>query len=233
MPEQRQLATWNQEADRWETDQETIFGHSVAYSETWPLSGTMQNGVAYALPMWEHHTEDLESFYSQRDEGRNLPTPTTRDWKDNQIRREPHRPNDTDTLARALNDPLLRTPTAQEAGGGHDAPGESPQRGANGSAFISSSDNCQPWPIAKWGDYGQAIERWQRIHGGAPAPVEQRENGKYRLNAGFAEWMMGLEPGHVTGVPGVTRNEQLKAIGNGVQPQQAIAALEDMLNARK
>jgi DNA (cytosine-5)-methyltransferase 1 len=31
-----------------------------------------------------------------------LPTPTTRDHKDNTIRREPHRPNDTDTLARAL-----------------------------------------------------------------------------------------------------------------------------------
>lgn len=114
-----------------------------------------------------------------------------------------------------------------------DAPGESPQRGANSSAIVSGSDNCRPWPIAKWGEYGQAIDRWQRIHGEAPAPVEQRDNGKYRLNARFAEWMMGLEPGHVTGVPGVTRNEQLKAIGNGVCPQQAIAALEDMLNARR
>ena len=53
--------------------------------------------------------------------------------------------------------------------------------------------------------------------------------GKHRLNAEFASWMMGLEPGHVTGVPGISRNEQLKAIGNGVVPAQAIAALENML----
>lgn len=33
-----------------------------------------------------------------------LPTPTSRDWKDTQIRREPHRPDDTDTLSRALAD---------------------------------------------------------------------------------------------------------------------------------
>lgn len=33
-----------------------------------------------------------------------LPTPTSRDWKDTRIRREPHRPNDIDTLSRALTD---------------------------------------------------------------------------------------------------------------------------------
>lgn len=36
---------------------------------------------------------------------------------------------------------------------------------------------------------------------------------------------MGLPVGHVTGVPELTRNEQLKALGNGVVPQQAAAAL--------
>ena len=34
---------------------------------------------------------------------------------------------------------------------------------------------------------------------------------------------MGLPAGHVTDV-GLTRNEQLKALGNGVVPQQAAAA---------
>jgi DNA (cytosine-5)-methyltransferase 1 len=38
--------------------------------------------------------------------------------------------------------------------------------------------------------------------------------------------MMGLPEGHVTNVPGLTRNEQLKALGNGVVPQQALAALQ-------
>lgn len=36
---------------------------------------------------------------------------------------------------------------------------------------------------------------------------------------------MGLPAGHVTAVPELTRNEQLKALGNGVVPQQAAAAI--------
>lgn len=67
------------------------------------------------------------------------------------------------------------------------------------------------------------------MRGTAPAPTELTPKGKHRLNAAFAEWMMGLDPGHVTAVPGLTRNEELKAIGNGVVPQQAIAALKHML----
>lgn len=41
----------------------------------------------------------------------------------------------------------------------------------------------------------------------------------------FVEWMMGLSAGHVTDVPGLTRTEKLKALGNGVVPQQAAAAV--------
>jgi DNA (cytosine-5)-methyltransferase 1 len=41
--------------------------------------------------------------------------------------------------------------------------------------------------------------------------------------------MMGLPAGWVTDVPGITRNEQLKMLGNGVVPQQAAAALRTML----
>jgi DNA (cytosine-5)-methyltransferase 1 len=37
--------------------------------------------------------------------------------------------------------------------------------------------------------------------------------------------MMGLPDGHVTQVPGLTRTQQLKALGNGVVPQQATAAI--------
>jgi DNA (cytosine-5)-methyltransferase 1 len=42
--------------------------------------------------------------------------------------------------------------------------------------------------------------------------------------------MMGLPAGHVTAVPGISRNEQLKALGNGVVPQQAAAAVRYCLN---
>jgi DNA (cytosine-5)-methyltransferase 1 len=43
---------------------------------------------------------------------------------------------------------------------------------------------------------------------------------------------MGLPAGHVTGVPGLSRNDQLKALGNGVVPQQAAYATRIWLAAR-
>ncbi|MDQ0102331.1 rRNA processing protein Krr1/Pno1 [Paenarthrobacter nicotinovorans] len=44
--------------------------------------------------------------------------------------------------------------------------------------------------------------------------------------------MMGIPEGWVTDPAiGISRNEQLKACGNGVVPQQAMAALRDMLAA--
>ena len=43
--------------------------------------------------------------------------------------------------------------------------------------------------------------------------------------------MMGVPDGWIVDVPGISRNEALKAAGNGVVPQQAAAALRDMLAA--
>jgi DNA (cytosine-5)-methyltransferase 1 len=43
--------------------------------------------------------------------------------------------------------------------------------------------------------------------------------------------MMGLPAGHVTAVPDLTHTQQLKALGNGVVPQQAAAAIR-LLAAR-
>ena len=40
---------------------------------------------------------------------------------------------------------------------------------------------------------------------------------------------MGLPEGHVTDVPGLSAPAQLKAIGNGVVPQQAALALRLLL----
>jgi DNA (cytosine-5)-methyltransferase 1 len=45
--------------------------------------------------------------------------------------------------------------------------------------------------------------------------------------------MMGLPDGWITDVPGITRNDALKACGNGVVPQQAAAALRLMLGANE
>jgi DNA (cytosine-5)-methyltransferase 1 len=82
-----------------------------------------------------------------------------------------------------------------------------------------------------WGPYEPAIRRWEAVLGRrAPSPTEPNSKGGQRLSPAFTEWMMGVPEGWVTGVP-ISRNEQLKACGNGVVPQQAEAALRDMLEA--
>lgn len=43
--------------------------------------------------------------------------------------------------------------------------------------------------------------------------------------------MQGIDAGHVTDVPDLTRTQQLHALGNGVVPAQAIAALHALLPA--
>lgn len=56
--------------------------------------------------------------------------------------------------------------------------------------------------------------------------------GGHRLSPRFVEFLMGLPDGWVTDVPGVTRNHALKALGNGVVPQQAAAAIRHLLTLR-
>jgi hypothetical protein len=80
-----------------------------------------------------------------------------------------------------------------------------------------------------WGVYADAITRWQSLTRPAPPPTQPSKKGTPQLSPKFSEWMMGLPDGWVTGVPGITRNEALKAIGNGVCPQQAAAALRFLL----
>jgi DNA (cytosine-5)-methyltransferase 1 len=41
--------------------------------------------------------------------------------------------------------------------------------------------------------------------------------------------MMGVPDGWVTAVPGVSRNDQLKILGNGVVPQQAAEAIRRLM----
>ncbi|MFD7829191.1 hypothetical protein [Kitasatospora sp. NPDC059803] len=46
----------------------------------------------------------------------------------------------------------------------------------------------------------------------------------------MVEWLMGLPAGHVTDVPGLSRTAQLRALGNGVLPDQASAAIRLLLD---
>lgn len=87
-------------------------------------------------------------------------------------------------------------------------------------------------PPERWGEYADAIVRWEPIMG-RPAPeptmVSQR-TGKPQLAPAFVEWMMGVDEGWVTGVPGLTRAQMLSLLGDGVVPQQAAYAFRFMLN---
>jgi hypothetical protein len=88
----------------------------------------------------------------------------------------------------------------------------------------------------RWGQFEPAIERWESILGRkAPEPTEPTgKDGAPRLSAKFTEWMMGVPDGWITSLEiGIKRNEQLKACGNGVVPQQAVLALTNLLKGVK
>ena len=113
----------------------------------------------------------------------------------------------------------LRRPAALVSG----PPADTDAQGPQGREPAAGRD------LPSWGAYGPAIDRWQRVLGRpAPRPTEPGLNGE-RLSPRFVEWMQGLPAGHVTDVPGLSRNAQLKALGNGVVPQQAALALRLLL----
>lgn len=80
-------------------------------------------------------------------------------------------------------------------------------------------------PDVEWGRFAPAVARWESVTGRrAPWATDDRN----RLSPAFVEWLMGLDAGHVTDVPELTRTQQLKALGNGVVPQQAEAAIRHL-----
>lgn len=91
--------------------------------------------------------------------------------------------------------------------------------------------NTQVLVDVEWGKFEFAINRWRHVLGRpAPAPTNpDGKNGQSRLASRFVEWLMGLLAGWVTGV-GLTRTEELKALGNGVVPQQAALAVKHLLS---
>ena len=118
---------------------------------------------------------------------------------------------------------LLPTPTltdARNTGQAGDSQLDRHSPGLNAIPKLTARD---------WGEFHPAIARWESLTRPAPSPLEVGEEGSPRLSARFEEWMMGLPDGWVTDVPGIRRNQALKALGNGVVPQQAAAALSWLL----
>lgn len=118
---------------------------------------------------------------------------------------------------------LLPTPSVADAMGEHERRG-----GKRGDELLLKGIATHE----RFGQYAPAIARQEQAFGyPAPSPTEPGKNGRPRLSARFAEWMMGAPPGWITDTPGVTRNEALRMAGNGVVRQQALAALLDMQRA--
>ena len=105
-----------------------------------------------------------------------------------------------------------------------------PQRTQEEHAVVGSDPVLLPQATQRWGDYAPAIKRWEQVLGRpAPAPTQPSRSGKPQLSPRFVEFLMGLPQGWVTDTD-TTRAQQLRALGNGVVPQQAAYALTEIIN---
>lgn len=87
--------------------------------------------------------------------------------------------------------------------------------------------------LQRWGKYAEAVSRWEQIvDRPAPAPAFLKEATGPRPAPEFVEWLMGLPPGWGTDMShGLTTNQKLAALGNGVLPRQAVLAVESLRNS--
>lgn len=81
----------------------------------------------------------------------------------------------------------------------------------------------------RFGRYADAVLRWEQTMGEAPVPVLPGPRGRV-MNVELPEWMMGLPRGFVSGVPGLSRKDILKILGNGVVPLQGAYALKNLFD---
>ncbi len=130
------------------------------------------------------------------------------------------------------NERLLPTPTTGDGEGGGVKTGVTSESmlKSTGDGGTSRLRDTAGLPSDQWGQYADAIARWEHLTRPAPAPTMLSSKGTPQLSPAFSEWMLGLPAGWVTDVPGITRNEALKVLGNGVVWQQCEAALRYLLD---
>lgn len=177
-----------------------------------------------------------------------LPTPNASDGSGGGQHPDKREGHSRQLIDSVLALPLLQTPQARDGKG---LPGQGFNEGNLLSQVIEvtpSTDGgwCEQcwvedrvsacradeygYPVANWGKYAPAIARWEQIVGPAPAPTEPNKNGNPRLSAAFSQWLMGWPAGWVTDPDiGISRNDQLRIVGNGVCPQQAASALRHLI----
>lgn len=168
---------------------------------------------------------------------RKLPTPLVSDAKSARNstanRTNPEKAHAGDTLTDVFvpNPKLLPTIMANEAEKGTNLQ-NAEQRAKTGQVMITNVAQTIVQGGSVWGQYEPAIRRWETVTGReAPAPtLPDGRDGQQRLSPLLTEWMMGLPEGWITSPEiGISRNDQIKAAGNGVVPQQAVLALRYLL----
>ncbi|WP_166998402.1 DNA cytosine methyltransferase [Paramicrobacterium fandaimingii] len=99
------------------------------------------------------------------------------------------------------------------------------QKERSGHLVVASREHFH-----RWGRYAQAIARWEHVsRRAAPAPAFLVDCDKPRPAPEFVEWLMGLPAGWITDSEiGLTSNQTITALGNGVLPLQAMIALEGL-----
>jgi DNA (cytosine-5)-methyltransferase 1 len=182
-----------------------------------------------------------------------LPTPTTQDGSNNggpsQFQRN--------TLPLNAEVTLLPTPEAKnshagpdyarmnrEGSGGHDLVTAltllcTPSAADGAGGHLNRSGDRQHEQLlpgqaremaTAWGKYAPAIARWESLTRPAPAPTEPNRAGNPRMSSAFSEWLMGWPEGWATDPAiGISRNDQLRIVGNGVVSRCAEAAIRYLL----
>lgn len=158
-----------------------------------------------------------------------LPTPSVADGMGGHLSRSGARSGELllPGVAKAYAEgALLPTPAASDGARGPDY-ARVDREASGGDDLITTVFRAMN--DSQWGKYGPAIRRWESITREAPAPTELGSKGGPRLAAPFSEWMQGWPLGWVTSVA-ISRSAMLRIIGNGVVPQQAVAALYWLLS---
>lgn len=161
-----------------------------------------------------------------------LPTPVAQpsgNSPSEHLRKKPGRERVTD-LAIIVENGLLPTggllPTPQAVSAPYSGAGYGPTLNEVANALTGT-----------YGPYAPTIARWEHVTGrAAPPPTNppRRAGGKPQLSAKFVEWLMGLPDGHVTGPDlDLSRERQLRMLGNGVVPQQAALAVRTLIHTAK
>jgi hypothetical protein len=244
---------WNTQMKFWEHYKESqLFEHLEPFLGTWPTSGTMLDGQVYELVMQEHHTSDSEysslptptvsdqytanlastqqkpgSMHSvtlaqvfHKVELFMTPVATEGTKAPSQQTSEVKGKTGQVWLSNQAKD-LSLLPTATAIQSRNATSGRQP-----GSKHHTGTTLHDVAYLGSWGKFEPAIRRWEAILN-RPAPEPTKPDGKdnnHRLSSKFTEWMMGLPDGWITDI-GLKRNDELKACGNGVVPQQAELAL--------